>query len=120
MPTQFLAQREAVLIILYLGIIGITLVTSWNLIKKKTNDSFHLAVALTTICLSLLYLCFGPLVMMHFTGFYKAAALFFFLVPFMMSFYQEKMNKGVIVFFASLTILNLIILFNDGILAPAH
>lgn len=38
-------------------------------------------VATTVILFALLYACFGPTVMMHYSGYFKACAVFFFLLP---------------------------------------
>lgn len=38
-------------------------------------------VAATVVAFTLLYACFGPTVMMHYSGYFKASAAFFFLLP---------------------------------------
>lgn len=38
-------------------------------------------VAATVVAFTLLYACFGPTVMMHYSGYFKASAVFFFLLP---------------------------------------
>lgn len=51
------------------------------LINNCKYDSFFVAISLAAVAMAFLYLCFGRTVMMHYTGYFKAANLYLFLIP---------------------------------------
>jgi hypothetical protein len=55
------------------------------------NDEFS-GVASASLIIGLMYLCFGPTVIMHYTGYLKAASLFSFLIPLFFVYLKNKNN----------------------------
>ena len=64
----------------------VLVLAAWLVLRalRRPGDAFPGVVrgfAVTSGVLACLYASFGPTVMMHYTGYFKAAALFFFAVP---------------------------------------
>lgn len=79
--TGIFAYLEAFGLILFLGII---LSTVFLVLKSKIFELCNIelkALALTATFFSFLYLCFGPTVMMHYSGYLKAIGPFFLVLP---------------------------------------
>ncbi len=81
--TRYQSYSEALSLLFFLAIILCSLVTSlYILIKRFSYVSIVIrGLAFTTIILVMLYACFGPVVMMHYSGYLKALGVFFFLLP---------------------------------------
>lgn len=81
----FSAYAEAISLLLFLSMILTALALSlYTLIKRYrlvTPEARGVCCAATAF--TLLYVCFGPTVMMHYSGYMKALAIFFFLIPFL-------------------------------------
>ncbi len=63
-----------------------------------------LGTAFTFITIIFLYLCFGSIVMMHHTGYFKAANIFLFVLPFIACLTERKINSFMILFLGFLTL----------------
>lgn len=79
---RYESHMAGVSIALYLGVLGIF---SWSLFKIlpqsfKLNPEWR-GWQWSSIVILGLYLCFGPTVMIHFSGYMKAASFFLFLIP---------------------------------------
>lgn len=53
---------------------------------KKISGGDISGLSLATLLFVALYLCFGSMVMMHYTGYFKAISVFFFIIPFLITF----------------------------------
>ena len=75
--------EEAGSLLLFLVVLAIVLWLSITILVKRykwvSPEIRGLAVA--SVCFVCLYASFGPIVMMNYTGYFKAAAVFFFLIP---------------------------------------
>ncbi|WP_036169900.1 hypothetical protein [Massilia sp. 9096] len=78
---------EAVNLLLFLIVLAVALWSAVQTMRQRSGVQRELArsIALPTLFFTLLYLCFGPTVTSHYSGYMKAAAVFFFLVPMMLS-----------------------------------
>jgi hypothetical protein len=56
------------------------------------------------LVLCLLYVCFGDTVMWHFTGYMKAAGIFFFCIPFIAAVTKQPLRKTAFVFAMAITV----------------
>jgi hypothetical protein len=54
--------------------------------RKERIEPLVGGVAVTVICFVLLYISFGPTVIMHYTGYFKAIAVMFFVIPFLIAY----------------------------------
>ncbi|CRY55546.1 Uncharacterised protein [Yersinia intermedia] len=82
------AYAEAMTLFLFLVTLIIAVYVSLS-VFFKTNPLVTpvvRGVALTAISFSALYACFGSTVIAHYTGYFKAIALFFFLIPLLLHF----------------------------------
>ena len=81
--TGLVAYLEAGSLLFFLVILVIALWISSNILIKRykwvSPDIRGLASA--SIGLVILYVCFGPTVIMHYSGYLKALAVYFFLIP---------------------------------------
>lgn len=88
------AHKEAARLIFYLMLLVfafIVLMKSFGKFvssQKEYNESNHQLYGLyiSFFVIILLYVCFGPTVMMHYTGYLKAASIFLFVMPFFVGF----------------------------------
>lgn len=81
------AYAEAGSLVLFLLVLGTAFWISGRALKEyfsKTSPAMG-GVALATIFFVFLYICFGPTVIMHYTGYFKALAIFFFLIPLLLA-----------------------------------
>jgi hypothetical protein len=77
-------ERELIALVLFmilLIICGVVAVLAW---RRRSRDADPIApIAASVMALVALYACFGKTVMEHYTGYMKAAGLFFLIVPFL-------------------------------------
>lgn len=78
---------EAILLLLFLGVMAAACVLAWRVlfIRRSQTTKLMRGIAATTMALSGSYVCFGPTVLMHYTGYMKAAAVFGILIPLLVS-----------------------------------
>src|SRR3990167_934861 len=89
------AYLEGVGISLYLILLALSTMALLPLLKRSTQNITR-GIALGFLALIALYFCFGPLVMKHFTGYFKAANIFLFALPFAATLTQTKMSRPII------------------------
>lgn len=76
------ARAEAATLLLFLATLILSAGLSlYVLVTRKAQKPLDRGIALAALVLALLYGCFGPTVIMHYTGYLKAAAVFSFLIP---------------------------------------
>lgn len=78
--------REGIASLCFILLLAVAFLLSLKLVlydNKAPNLIRAFALALIPLCF--LYACFGKIVMMHYTGYFKAANLFFFAVPLLAS-----------------------------------
>ena len=78
------AYREAASLIFFLLVLVAGFLVSARFVRPGAVPGASApmrGVAATVIAFTLLYACFGPTVMMHYSGYFKASAVFFFLLP---------------------------------------
>lgn len=76
------AYFEAVSLILFALILIVSFFSALGVLRNYLQVSPEKrGIALATIILILLYACFGPTVIMHYTGYIKAAGVFGILIP---------------------------------------
>lgn len=89
-------HKETGSLLLFLLILIASLWVSINALMKRHSISAPeiRGLCCAFIMVALLYLCFGPTVMMNYTGYIKALALFFFLIPLLLAatHLSEKMK----------------------------
>lgn len=99
------ARYEGIGVLLFLGLVLAALYALGGTLRKtfrrmgdsvRQGHAFALTLGLTVIALT--YFCFGKTVMMHFTGYFKAANLFLFVVPFMYALRRQKMPRLLLIF----------------------
>jgi hypothetical protein len=80
------ALSEAVCLVFFLAVLIVGLYLGGKVFFKqdKKISAQVRGIALVLICFALLYASFGPTVIMHYTGYFKALAVFFFTVPFLL------------------------------------
>ncbi|WP_227721658.1 hypothetical protein [Yersinia proxima] len=86
------AYAEAMTLFLFLVTLILATCISLSILFKKNSliTPEVRGIALTLISFSVLYACFGSTVIAHYTGYFKAVALFFFLIPLLLSFVNFK------------------------------
>ncbi|WP_145931320.1 hypothetical protein [Yersinia bercovieri] len=86
------AYAEAMTLFLFLVTLILATCISLSILFKKNSliTPEVRGVALTLVSFSVLYACFGSTVIAHYTGYFKAVALFFFLIPLLLSFVNFK------------------------------
>jgi hypothetical protein len=96
MPEGEISRLHGANIFFYLTLISTTFVAAFKfspLKKLNYTNMFVTALSLYLIGLISLYLFFGDTVMWHFSGYMKAANLFFFLCPFFIVLSGGKIQK---------------------------
>lgn len=80
-----LSQFEATCLLLFLMVLITAFAWSIAFLRSVHASSAPQAwgMALASLAFALLYASFGHVVIMHYTGYYKAVAVFFFLIPFL-------------------------------------
>jgi len=81
------AYVEACSLVLFLLVLVTSFWISVRALKEyfsKTSPAMG-GAAVAAICFIFLYICFGPTVIMHYTGYFKALAIFFFLIPLLLT-----------------------------------
>lgn len=98
------AYQEGFGILLYLALLVTSVYSLFFLVRKKcfgakqhVDDGLVVGAALGFFILILMYLCFGPVVMMHHTGYIKAANIFLFTIPFCFAICEVEPKKIVVV-----------------------
>ncbi|HDL7823838.1 TPA: hypothetical protein PXP39_001478 [Yersinia enterocolitica] len=86
------AYAEAMTLFLFLVTLILATCISLSILFKKNSliTPEVRGIALTLASFSVLYACFGSTVIAHYTGYFKAVALFFFLIPLLLSFVNFK------------------------------
>jgi hypothetical protein len=86
------AYAEAISLILF-AIILVAFILYFIINFKKADDrsAIYSAVGCASFCLALLYASFGPTVIMHYTGYFKAISVFFFVFPLLL--YGAQSNR---------------------------
>ncbi|HDL7750002.1 TPA: hypothetical protein PXP51_002376 [Yersinia enterocolitica] len=86
------AYAEAMTLFLFLVTLILATCISLSILFKKNSliPPEVRGIALTLASFSVLYACFGSTVIAHYTGYFKAVALFFFLIPLLLSFVNFK------------------------------
>ncbi|WP_227726507.1 hypothetical protein [Yersinia proxima] len=81
------AYAEAMALFLFLVTLILATCISLSILFKKNSliTPEVRGIALTLASFSVLYACFGSTVIAHYTGYFKAVALFFFLIPLLLS-----------------------------------
>lgn len=95
------AYFEGIGILLYLILLTVSAIALFSLLKKtkyidKKNlyeKQIYIGIALSFLTLIAIYFCFGSLVMKHYTGYFKAANIFLFVLPFVACLTQTKLNR---------------------------
>jgi len=113
------SSSELISLLYFIFLISISLLMILKQIKNAFSNSKATAYLLpiwvsfaTLICL---YLSFGDTVMMHHTGYMKASTIFFFMVIFIFTVNNQKVNWKIMVFF----IIGLFY-FNNEIISRIH
>ncbi|MDN0118619.1 hypothetical protein QVN83_06505 [Yersinia frederiksenii] len=106
--TSLSAYAEAMTLFLFLAILVIAVFVSLLVLFKR--DSLVTpeirGVSLTLVSFSFLYACFGSTVIAHYTGYFKAISLFFFLIPLLLPFIKcKKIIKNTLCLFLCLSVL---------------
>lgn len=89
---------EAIMILLFLGICILTASKAIILLLNQYNDTRKLGIGLATLALVALYFCFGPTVMLNYTGYIKAANLFLFCIPLLVCLSNQRLKWWVNVY----------------------
>ena len=79
--TAYGSRIEALLLTVFAAVLIATFYTSVKTLLQANTDIPKMGLAIGCIVMAMLYLCFGPTVMMHYTGYYKAIGIFIFLLP---------------------------------------
>lgn len=76
-------SREIFSLLLFVLLVGLVILIAVRFLRNArwSAQPEMAGVAMATISLGGLYLCFGPTVMSLYTGYLKASAVFFFLIP---------------------------------------
>lgn len=79
------ARVEAVSLLLFLAILVTSGTIAWRILRRYSATPLVRGIAATTLALAVMYACFGNTVIMHYTGYLKAAAVFVILIPLLLS-----------------------------------
>jgi hypothetical protein len=105
-PAGMYSYSEAVFLGLFLILIlfaisfACPVLTRWRTVERP-----NFIVSCVALILSMLYLCFGPVVMMHYSGYLKAANVFFMLAPLCIVSVDKKVPRSFLFFSAIFIIL---------------
>ena len=69
-------------------------------------------LALASVCFVFLYASFGPTLMMHYTGYFKAVAVFFFLIPLLLVAADANGKEKVFVYLLLIAALSFTTFYN--------
>ena len=94
------AYAEAGSLLLFLTMLAAALwISIYIYIKRYQSVSPEIrGLVLTALCFIFLYASFGPVVIKHYTGYLKAAAVFFFLIPLLLIATDAIRKKQVFVY----------------------
>jgi hypothetical protein len=106
--------EEAGSLVFFLSILAIALWISSNILVKpyKLISAEIRGIAMALICFVFLYVSFGPTVMMHYTGYFKAIAVFFFLIPLLLVYTDVNRIKVVFVYLLLIVALSFTTFYN--------
>lgn len=82
------AYFEAASLLLFLAVLSLAVALAARTLRRREGTAASpevrgIAAGMLVFCA--LYTCFGPTVMMHYTGYFKALAVFFFLIPLLLA-----------------------------------
>jgi len=90
-----IGRIEAIGILLFVVLLSSCLVRLIGLLKwGSSRDSSGVGIAIGFVCLIGMYYCFGPTVMQHYTGYMKAANIFYFLFFFITALDKRSVFKS--------------------------
>ncbi len=97
------AYEESIGIILFILLLGLSAAYLFrSLIRSiklsSTDNPIYFGISSAFLILIGMYVCFGPIVMMRYSGYFKASNIFIFLIPFLACINDWKMNKVSIAF----------------------
>lgn len=103
------AYFESASLLSYLAVlvVGVWVSIHTLFIGKKIRAGDVSGLSLATLLFVALYLCFGSTVMMHYTGYFKAISVFFFIIPLLITFNDlsaRARNVSITILLASLLI----------------
>jgi hypothetical protein len=112
--TGLFAYLEAGSLLLFLVILAVALWISNNILVKryKSVSPEIRGLASASIGFVFLYVCFGPTVIMHYTGYFKAIAVFFFLIPLLLVATDANRVKQVFVYLLLIVALSFTTYYN--------
>lgn len=109
--TGRMAYLESIGIILFLMLLLVTTFTIVKSIKKtfknphaSTKQPILIGMLIGFLMLICMYVCFGKIIMMHHTGYFKASCIFLFFLPFLLSIYPTHSKILLAIFLPVLTI----------------
>lgn len=91
---------ESTALLLFLCVLILSLWISVRVLfnRDRAVPVFAKGIAFATATLALLYSCFGPTVIMHYTGYFKAVGVFFLLTPFLIRFIDiSKSGRSMVI-----------------------
>lgn len=91
------SYREATGIILFITLLGICLAKLFILLKSNNginSKNNTIGLSLGFISIIILYFFFGPVVMMHYTGYMKAGTIFYFVFFFIMALNASNQSES--------------------------
>ena len=100
---------EAISLLFFLLILLFSIMISLNILVKR----FRMVpigvrgIAFASVLIVMLYSCFGPTVMMHYSGYFKAIGVLFFLLPVLVV--AAKFSRKMVIFVISLLMAALVI-----------
>ncbi|UJR53174.1 hypothetical protein [Dickeya zeae] len=121
-PPGILSYFEAISLVCFMILILMTVFFAIKiLLDYKNKSTWVSSLAFGAILMCLLYICFGRTVMMHYTGYMKAASLFLFLIPFFVSELNISIQSRVSIYVVLIAIVtvNFSYLWKDRIAVEA-
>ena len=82
--------REVIALLLFPLLVLVTACVAWMAWRRASRTDPIVPVASATLALTLLYAAFGTTVMVHYTGYMKAAGLFFLSIPFLWNSFKPS------------------------------
>lgn len=102
------AYIEGVAVLLYFLLLVISVLAIFPVMLSKSNVSqvaVKKGIALGFLLMILLYCCFGSTVMMHHTGYFKAANILLFVIPFMACLNHQQVRTYQLIIMLMITAL---------------
>jgi hypothetical protein len=112
--TGLFAYLEAGSLLLFLVILAVALWISNNILVKRYKwvSPEIRGLASASISFVFLYVCFGPVVIKYYTGYFKAIAVFFFLIPLLLVATDANRIKQVFVYLLLIVALSFTTFYN--------